>query len=157
MMLPPGSGIAREQHWMHLARTEREIVIAGRVPDETMRTALVTYASALFGADQIRTQLKVSEAPAPVDWQVAALGLLDQLLRAKIGEARLAGYAIDLHADLSDPAMSRLIHDELSVGLPDYAVRTSFSRRCTSIFGPDRSATDALRGPVEPSEPSITD
>ena len=119
------TGIARESYWMHIARSDEGVTIAGQMPDDASRSALETYAAALFGGDYVSSSIKVVAASPPQDWQVASLRMLDYLSIASRGEIDLAGFRIDVRAVVDQPQLARAIHDDLNDLFPSFRIGTS--------------------------------
>ena len=119
------AAIARDLYWMQFDRSADGISITGKVPTSDSAAAIRAYAIALFGAEVVTETLRVVEAPAPRQWQVAALAMIDQLALGAL-DVRMGGYRITVRGVLPDPALARLMHDEMVQGLPGYEITTLF-------------------------------
>ena len=136
------TGIARDLYWMTASRSPEGVTISGQVPDGTAAQAVSAYAVAIFGGERVVHDLRVVDRPAPPDWQIAAMGTLDQLALSDGGEARMAGYRVSLRARITDPALAGQIHRELVNGLPDYEISSSFE-----VDLPEKLAGIPMPGP----------
>ncbi|MEM9139445.1 MAG: OmpA family protein [Pseudomonadota bacterium] len=135
-------GIARETFWMHIARTGEGIALAGQVPDEAARSALVTYAGVLFGGKAVTPALTVTGNAAPAQWQTVALRVLDYLSLSAIGDVQMAGYNTTLSMAVGDPVLAQEIHDDFLSLFPDYRVETQIT-----VDMPTRMEMIPLPGP----------
>lgn len=119
------AAIARDLYWMRFERNAAGVAISGLAPDRQSATAIRAYAGAIFGDGVITETLRVVDAPAPRQWRIAALAMIDQLAAGGL-DARMSGYRIAVHGTVAQPAMAARLHSELVDGLADYRVTTVY-------------------------------
>ena len=119
------TAIAKDLYWMKLSRTPQGVLISGQVSDQRSARAIRAYAVALFGADAVKENLRAADLPAPRQWQIAALAMIDQLAAGGL-EVRMSGYRITVEGVLADPEPVRQLHDEIVDGLTDYNITTVY-------------------------------
>ncbi len=119
------ASIGREQYWMRINRREEAVVLTGQVHQIATKTAIETYAMALFGAGHLQTSLTLTDAAPPRDWQTAAMRLLDILSTTRNSSADLAGHRLSLSATVTDAKDVRTMHRALQDALPRFQINSA--------------------------------
>ncbi len=93
---PDAAGSDPGGPWLGASLREGRLLIRGTVPDAPTRAALLSYAAALFGPDNVEHRCAVADGPAPEGWRAAALGALDGLAALEGGQLMVRAGAVAL-------------------------------------------------------------
>lgn len=161
--------IAAGAVWMRVRVTSDLVLVTGAAPDVATRKALLSYASAAFGAERAHDGMALTDALAPEGWRSAALAAVDALdaldeglLEVADGRVRVSGLARDPMAALAASAALEAIAargwsvtTRVSVDLPARAAEALLSPAACAA-----ALTDAVAlAPIlfEPASSDIDD
>ena len=101
------------------------VVVAGTVPDEATRQAILQRAREVYGADRVVDQLALGVVVAPPNWSGHVQRLIGPgLKRVSRGELAIQGNTVELTGEVGDEAQRQQVVSELSTQLdPTYTVR----------------------------------
>jgi len=107
------------------------VVVAGTVPDEATRQAILQRAREVYGADRVVDQLGVGPVVAPPNWNQYVQRLVSpELKQVTRGQLSISGNTIDLKGEVANEAMRQQLVSELSTRLnPTYTVRNGLHVR----------------------------
>jgi OOP family OmpA-OmpF porin len=121
---------------MHMARAEsssaaagptgNKVVVAGVVPDEATRQALLAKVREVYG-ERVVDQLGVGNTAAPPNWRELVQRLIsDDLKRVSKGQLNISGNEVELSGDVPTEAQGQQVIASMVVKLnPTYTVRNS--------------------------------
>ncbi|MBI5272348.1 MAG: OmpA family protein [Burkholderiales bacterium] len=102
------------------------VVVAGVVPDEATRQAIVGRLKELYGADRVVDQLGVEALVAPPQWAQHVQRMLGPELRqVSRGELAVQGNVVQIKGDVPNEALRQQVVSQLSTRIanPTYTVR----------------------------------
>jgi OOP family OmpA-OmpF porin len=123
---------------MHAARAQtsaapaqmtgpNQVVVAGTVPDEATRIAVITRMRELYGADRVVDQLALGAVVAPPQWQQYVQKLLSPSIKqVSHGQLSIQGSTVDIKGEVSNEAVRQQIASDMASSLnPTYTVRNA--------------------------------
>lgn len=107
------------------------VVVAGTVPDEATRQAILQRARELYGADRVVDQLGVGAVVAPPHWAGYVQKVLStDLKQVSRGQLAIHGNTIDLKGEVANEAVRQQLASQISTQLnPTYTVRNGLHVR----------------------------
>lgn len=104
--------------------TTAKVVVAGVVPDEATRQAVLAKTREIYG-DRVVDQLGVGNFVAPPNWSQFVQKLITpDLKRVSKGQLKITGNVIELSGDIPNEAQSQQLASQMSASLnPTYTVR----------------------------------
>ena len=104
--------------------TSGKVIVAGVVPDEATRQAILAKAREVYG-DRVVDQLGVGNLVAPPNWsQLVQKLITPDLRRVSKGQLKVSGNVVELSGDISNEAQSQQLASHMSASLnPTYTVR----------------------------------
>lgn len=105
--------------------TATPVVVAGTVPDEGTRSAIVARLRELYGADRVVDQLTVGAVVAPPQWSQQVQKLLSPgLKQVSHGQLSVQGSNVDLRGEVGTEGARQQVAADLAQSLtPSYTVR----------------------------------
>lgn len=102
-----------------------KVVVAGVVPDEATRQAILARVRELYGADRVVDQVGVGNLVAPPHWSQNVQKLLSpDIKRVSRGQLKIKGNEIDLIGEVENEALRQQVASQMSAQLnPTYTVR----------------------------------
>ncbi len=103
------------------------VVVAGTVPDEATRAAILSRLRGLYGAERVVDQLALGSVVAPPQWPQYVEKLLSpSIQQIRHGQLRIQGNTVDVHGEVGNEAVRQQIASEMAASLnPTYTVRNS--------------------------------
>jgi len=100
------------------------VVVAGTVPDEATRAAILQRARALYGATRVVDQLAVGAVVAPPNWSAHMQKLLGEPLKQVTqGQLTIEGNRVGIRGDVANEALRQQVASELANSLnPTYTI-----------------------------------
>lgn len=113
------------------AATPNAVVVAGTVPDEATRQAILQRVRELYGADRVVDQLGVGPVVAPPNWsQYVQRVLSPELKQVSRGQLAIHGNTIDVKGEVGNEALRQQVVSQISTQLnPTYTVRNGLRVR----------------------------
>lgn len=107
------------------ARVDSGIVVAGVVPDESTRQAILAKAREVYG-DRVVDQLGVGNHVAPPNWSQHVLKLITpELKRVRRGQLRISGNVVELTGDVESEEKGQQLASLMTTQLnPTYSVKS---------------------------------
>jgi OOP family OmpA-OmpF porin len=107
------------------AAKPNQVVVAGTVPDEATRTAILARVREIYGADRVVDQLGVGTVVAPANWSSYVQKLITpQLKQVSRGQLSVQGNNVDLKGEVaSEPVRLQVAADVAAVLNPTYVVK----------------------------------
>lgn len=104
-----------------------QVVVAGTVPDEATRNAILARVREVYGAERVVDQLGVGQVVAPPNWSGYVQKLVSpQLKQVSRGQLAINGNNIELKGEVANEAQrQQLAADMATVLNPTYAVRNA--------------------------------
>ena len=101
------------------------VVVAGTVPDEATRQAIVQRAREVYGNDRVVDQLAIGPVVAPPNWSGYVQKLISPgLKQVSRGQLAINGNTVDLKGEVGNEAVRQQLVSDLSTQLnPTYSVR----------------------------------
>lgn len=112
--------------WAAEAAPPAKVVLAGVVPDQATKAALLARARELYGADRVVDQLGVDHLVAPPQWlEHVQRVLTPELKKVSNGQLRVTGNTLELTGQVDSEATHQQLVSTLATQLnnPTYAVR----------------------------------
>ena len=102
-----------------------QVVVAGTVPDEATRSAILARARELYGAERVVDQLGVGAVVAPPNWSGYVQKLMSPTLKqVSKGQLVISGNNVDFNGEVASQTVSQQIAAEAAASLnPTYVVR----------------------------------
>lgn len=102
-----------------------QVVVAGTVPDEATRVAVISRMRELYGADRVVDQLSLGSVVAPPQWQQYVQRLLSPSIKqVSHGQLSIQGNTIDIKGEVGNEAVRQQIASDMASSLnPTYTVR----------------------------------
>lgn len=107
------------------ASASGKVVVAGVVPDEATRVAVLTRLRELYGSDRVVDQLSLGSVVAPPNWGQHVQRLISPSLKqVSHGQLSVQGQTVDLRGEVSNEAQRQQVVSEVAQALnPTYSVR----------------------------------
>ena len=97
---------------------DKPVVVAGTVPDEATRAAVLTRLRALYGAERVVDRIEVDAVVAPPNWQAHVVNLLgDDLRQVSGGQLDINGNVVRLQGEIGNEAQRQQLASRLSTSL----------------------------------------
>jgi OmpA-OmpF porin, OOP family len=109
------------------AATPNQVVVAGTVPDEATRNAILAKVREVYGAERVVDQLGVGPVVAPPNWSSYVQKLVSpQLKQVSRGQLDINGNNIELKGEVANEAQRQQLAADMATSLnPTYAVRNA--------------------------------
>ena len=124
-----------------VAASSGKVVVAGVVPDEPTRAAVLNKVREVYGADRVVDQLGVGPLVAPPNWSQQVQKLITpELRRVSKGELKISGNVIDVAGNVDNEAVRQQLVSTMvtQLGNPTYTVRNGLR-----VGVPDQQLLDA--------------
>lgn len=107
------------------AAASGKVVVAGVVPDEATRVAVLTRLRDVYGAERVVDQLSLGSVVAPPNWGQHVQRLISPSLRqVSHGQLSVQGQTVDLRGEVGNEAQRQQVASEVAQALnPTYSVR----------------------------------
>jgi OOP family OmpA-OmpF porin len=104
-----------------------QVVVAGTVPDEATRNAILARVREVYGAERVVDQLGVGPVVAPPNWSGYVQKLVSpQLKQVSHGQLAINGNNIELKGEVANEAQRQQLAADMATSLnPTYAVRNA--------------------------------
>lgn len=94
------------------------VVVAGTVPDEATRSAVLTRLRALYGADRVVDRIQVDAVLAPPNWREHVVDLLGPgLQQVSDGRLEIDGNAVRVSGTVANEAQRQQVASDLATAL----------------------------------------
>jgi OOP family OmpA-OmpF porin len=102
-----------------------QVVVAGTVPDEATRVAVVSRLRELYGADRVVDQLTLGAVVAPPQWQQYVSKLLSPSIKqVSHGQLSVQGNTVDIKGEVGNESVRQQVASDMAQSLnPTYTVR----------------------------------
>ncbi|MDX9844220.1 MAG: OmpA family protein [Aquabacterium sp.] len=102
-----------------------QVVVAGTVPDEATRVAVIARLRELYGAERVVDQLALGSVVAPPQWSQHVQKLLSPSLKqVSHGQLSVQGQTVELKGEVGNEALRQQLASEMAQSLnPTYTVR----------------------------------
>jgi OmpA-OmpF porin, OOP family len=102
-----------------------QVVVAGTVPDEASRVAIINRMRELYGAERVVDQLTLGAVVAPPQWQQYVQRLLSPSLKqVSRGQLSVQGSTVEIRGEVGNEAQRQQIASDMASSLnPTYTVR----------------------------------
>ena len=103
----------------------QQVVVAGTVPDEATRVAVIARLRELYGADRVVDQLALGAVVAPPQWSEHVQRLLSPAIKqVRHGQIHIQGNTIDVKGEVGNEAVRQQVASGMASSLnPTYTVR----------------------------------
>lgn len=103
------------------------VVVAGTVPDEGTRQAILQRAREVYGADRVVDQLAIGPVVAPPNWSSYVQRMISPSLKqVSRGELAISGNTVDIQGEVGNEATRQQLVSAMSTQLnPTYVVRNA--------------------------------
>lgn len=103
----------------------RQVVVAGTVPDEATRVAVISRLRELYGPDRVVDQLTLGAVVAPPQWSQYVQKLLSPAIKqVSHGQLSVQGNTVELKGEVGNEAVRQQIASDMAQSLnPTYTVR----------------------------------
>lgn len=100
------------------------VVVAGTVPDESSKAAILQRARALFGAARVEDQIAIGNVVAPPNWSAHMQKLLSEPLKqVSQGQLTVEGNRVGIRGDVANEALRQQVAGDLASSLnPSYTI-----------------------------------
>jgi OmpA-OmpF porin, OOP family len=107
------------------ATSSGKVVVAGTVPDEATRVAVLTRLREVYGAERVVDQLSLGSVVAPPNWGQHVQRLISPSLKqVSHGQLSVQGQTVDLRGEVGNEAQRQQVVSEVAQALnPTYSVR----------------------------------
>lgn len=96
----------------------KPVVVAGTVPDEATRAAVLARLRALYGAERVVDRIEVDDVVAPPNWQSHVVNLLgDDLRQVSGGQLDVNGNVVRLQGEVGNEAQRQQLASRMSTAL----------------------------------------
>jgi len=104
-----------------------QVVVAGTVPDEATRVAVISRMRELYGPDRVLDQLTLGTVVAPPQWQQYVQKLLSPSIKqVSHGQLSIQGNTVDIKGEVGNEAVRQQIASDMASSLnPTYTVRNA--------------------------------
>jgi len=108
------------------AASTGKVVVAGTVPDEATRVAILNRVRELYGPERVVDQLSLGAVVAPPNWgQHVQRMLSPSLKQVSHGQLSVQGQTVDLRGEVGNEAQRQQVVSEVAQALnPTYSVRS---------------------------------
>lgn len=102
-----------------------QVVVAGTVPDEATRVAVITRLRELYGAERVVDQLTLGAVVAPPQWPQYVQKLLSPSIKQVThGQLSVQGNTVDIKGEVGNESVRQQIASDMAQSLnPTYTVR----------------------------------
>lgn len=120
-----------------------QVVVAGTVPDEATRNAILARVREVYGAERVVDQLGVGSVVAPPNWSGYVQKLVSpQLKQVSRGQLAINGNNIELKGEVANEAQRQQLAADMATSLnPTYAVRNALR-----VAAQEQTVLDATLG-----------
>lgn len=110
-----------------IATTPNQVVVAGTVPDEATRNAILAKVREVYGVERVVDQLGVGPVVAPPNWSGYVQKLVSpQLKQVSRGQLNINGNNIELKGEVANESQRQQLAADMATSLnPTYAVRNA--------------------------------
>lgn len=104
-----------------------QVVVAGTVPDEATRNAILARVREIYGVERVVDQLGVGQVVAPPNWTGYVQKIVSpQLKQVSRGQLVINGNNIELKGEVANEAQRQQVAADIATSLnPTYAVRNA--------------------------------
>ena len=101
------------------------VVVAGTVPDEATRAAILGRLHALYGAARVVDRIEVDGVVAPANWSARVAAMLDPAITGVSGgELAIEGNSVRIRGNVANEAVRQQVASTLATAAgPGYQVR----------------------------------
>jgi OmpA-OmpF porin, OOP family len=121
-----GVGLVFAQNTVQVATTAApgQVVIAGTVPDDVSKLAILTKLRDVYGADKVVDQISIGAVVMPPNWNTNVQKLINPNLKLiKRGQFKVDGTVVSMRGEVSNEAQKQQIASEVAASLnPSYVV-----------------------------------
>lgn len=112
-------------HAQQTVAAPNQVVVAGTVPDEATRNAILARVREIYGADRVLDQLGVGPVVAPPNWSGYVQKLVSpQLKQVSRGQLVISGNNIELKGEVANESQRQQLAADMATSLnPTYAIR----------------------------------
>jgi OOP family OmpA-OmpF porin len=109
------------------AAAPNQVVVAGTVPDEATRNAILARVREIYGAERVVDQLGVGQVVAPPNWSGYVQKIVSpNLKQVSRGQLVINGNNIELKGEVGNEAQRQQLAADMATALnPTYAVRNA--------------------------------
>ncbi|TAK93002.1 MAG: OmpA family protein [Aquabacterium sp.] len=102
-----------------------QVVVAGTVPDEATRVAVISRMRELYGADRVVDQLTLGSVVAPPQWNQYVSKLLSPSIKqVSHGQLSIQGNTVNIRGEVGNEAVRQQIASDMAQSLnPTYTIR----------------------------------
>lgn len=102
-----------------------QVVVAGTVPDEATRVAVISRMRELYGADRVVDQLTLGSVVAPPQWNQYVSKLLSPSIKqVSHGQLSIQGNTVSIRGEVGNEAVRQQIASDMAQSLnPTYTIR----------------------------------
>jgi OmpA-OmpF porin, OOP family len=120
--------------------TPNQVVVAGTVPDEATRNAVLAKVREVYGAERVVDQLGVGPVVAPPNWSGYVQKLVSPELKLVCrGQLAINGNNIELKGEVANESQRQQLAADMATALnPTYAVRNALR-----VAAQEQTAVDA--------------
>ncbi|MBC7957268.1 MAG: OmpA family protein [Cytophagales bacterium] len=120
-----------------------QVVVAGTVPDEATRNAILAKVREVYGAERVVDQLGVGSVVAPPNWSGYVQKLVSpQLKQVSRGQLAINGNNIELKGEVANESQRQQLAGDMATALnPTYAVRNALR-----VAAQEQTVLDATLG-----------
>lgn len=120
-----------------------QVVVAGTVPDEATRNAILARVREVYGAERVVDQLGVGSVVAPPNWSGYVQKLVSpQLKQVSRGQLHINGNNIELKGEVANESQRQQLAADMATALnPTYAVRNALR-----VAAQEQTVLDATLG-----------
>jgi OOP family OmpA-OmpF porin len=121
----PGAGGAAQATGAAQVLGPNQVVVAGTVPDEVTRVAVISRLRALYGAERVVDQLTLGSVVMPPQWPQYVERLLSPSIKqVSHGQLSIQGNTVDIKGEVGNEAVRQQIASDMASSLnPTYTVR----------------------------------
>lgn len=104
-----------------------QVVVAGTVPDEATRSAILARVREVYGAERVIDQLGVGPVVAPPNWSAYVQRLVaPQLKQVSRGQLTIDGNNVEIKGEVANESLRQQLAADIATALnPTYAVRNA--------------------------------
>jgi OOP family OmpA-OmpF porin len=120
-----------------------QVVVAGTVPDEATRNAILAKVREVYGAERVVDQLGVGSVVAPPNWSAYVQKLVSpQLKQVSRGQLAINGNNIELKGEVANESQRQQLAGDMATALnPTYSVRNALR-----VAAQEQTVLDATLG-----------
>jgi len=120
-----------------------QVVVAGTVPDEATRNAILARVREVYGAERVVDQLGVGSVVAPPNWSGYVQKIVSpQLKQVSRGQLNINGNNIELKGEVANESQRQQLAADMATALnPTYAVRNALR-----VAAQEQTVLDATLG-----------